>query len=86
MRIKEIAAPREAAQSKTIRSQDNTERETEQARVCAACGRPLGRMAYEAPNGDLLHPDERCLAGYIGAVLSVSDSILFSGREVSCSA
>jgi len=51
-----------------------------QDRRCAACGRPLGLMAYETPDGDLLHPDERCLAGYIGAVLSVSDSIIF--REV----
>lgn len=49
------------------------------ARLCAACGRPLGRMAYETPDGDLLHPDERCLAEYIGAVLSVSDSIIFQG-------
>jgi len=57
--------------------------------LCAACGRPLGRMAYETPSGDLVHPDERCLAEYIGATLSVSDSILFSGRsgrEVSCGA
>lgn len=74
---KEKTAPREAAQNKTYQAQDNTERKLEQARVCAACGRPLGRMAYEAPSGDLLHPDDRCLAGYIGATLSVSDSILF---------
>lgn len=47
--------------------------------LCAACGRPLGCMAYEAENGALLHPDERCLAEYYGATLVVSDSILFGG-------
>ena len=84
MQTTKIAAPREAAQNKTYHQQDSTERKIEQARVCASCGRPLGLMAYETADGALLHPDERCLAEYMGAVLSVSDSIIF--REVSCSA
>ena len=47
--------------------------------LCAACGLPLGYSAYETESGDLLHPDERCLAEYYGATLVVSDSILFEG-------
>ena len=55
-------------------------------RVCAACGRPLGLMAYETPDGGLLHPDERCLAEYMGAILTISEPVIFSGREALYSA
>ena len=79
------AAHKGAADENTLQDHDTMPTAVEQG-VCAACGRPLGLMAYETPDGDLLHPDERCLAEYMGAILSVSDSILFSGREVPCSA
>jgi len=55
-------------------------------KVCAACGRPLGRMMYETPTGDLLHPDEKCLAEYMGAILTISESVIFSSREALYSA